>query len=319
MYFFKKIAGAVLLAFPLLTAVVPVSAQSSAPQSLRWVVPYPAAGGADFLARSLAGALSDTLGIAVQIDNLPGQALAPASALTQDNAATMVLLDNGRWSIAPLMGIAATEHLNDSFKPVTLIGRMPLILVVNPDSPFTTTQELVQAMKAKPGTFRFGSAGPGTPHHAAMELFNRAAGIEGKHIPSQGASPALINLLSGQTDALMIDPAAAAGMIRAGKVRPLAVANESRLSHLPDLPTLSEQGYPDVKAAALTGVVASVQMSDATVSSLNKTLTHLLEQPEIKRQLQAFGVEPMPGTPDQFLEAFKTDHAYWEALIKKEP
>lgn len=313
-----KIALSCLLAMPLSLVFSTAQAQSPTEAPLRWIIPYPAGGGTDFLARSLSGPLSDALRQPVNLENRAGET--PEGAIKEAIAAkpdgrTFVSADNGILGLIPFMQPGVSYDPETGLKPVSLMARFPLVLAVKPDSGFKTLDALVQAIKASPERYTFGSAGAGTPHHVAMALFNRQIGVTLSHVPSRGAAASVVSLLAGHVNVIMVDTAAAAGFIRSGKIRPLAVVHDQRLANLPDLPTLTEAGYPGVSMSALVGLFVPAQTPDAVAQALGAQVNALLKLPETVQKLQAFGIEPIAGSASDCAQAMTREREQGRAAV----
>ncbi|TPQ40146.1 MULTISPECIES: Bug family tripartite tricarboxylate transporter substrate binding protein [Cupriavidus] len=285
---------------------------------IRWVVPYAAGGGSDFLARTIGQGLSAKVGQPVVVDNKPGGNTAIGATETARAAAdgyTVLSADNGTLVFNPALYKTLSYQPKD-LAPVTLLGRFPMILVVGPGSTAHTVQEFIAQTKAKPGGINYGSAGAGSPHHLAMELLKVEAGLTMTHAPYRGAAPALSDVAAGQIPAMMVDFAAGAGFIKGGKVRPLAVANASRLPQLPDVPTFAEVGYKNVEAAALVGMVVPAATSPDVIATLNRQVVAALKEPGVNKRLVDFGVEPVGNSPQQFSDLLRSETARWQKLIR---
>lgn len=288
-------------------------------KAIRWIVPYAAGGGSDFLARTIGQGLSSKVGQPLVVDNKPGGNTAIGASETARAAAdgyTVLSADNGTLVFNPALYKTLPYNPVKDLAPVTLLGRFPMILVVGPGSPAKTAQEFIAQVKATPGGINYGSAGAGSPHHLAMELLKVEAHLNMTHAPYRGAAPALADVAAGQIPAMMVDYAAGAGFIKGGKVRPLAVANATRLPQLPDVPTFAEVGYKNVEAAALVGMVVPSATPPQVVATLNKQVVAAIKEPGINKKLVDFGVEPVGNTPAQFSDLLRTETARWTKLIR---
>ncbi|MET0964080.1 MAG: tripartite tricarboxylate transporter substrate binding protein [Noviherbaspirillum sp.] len=300
-------------------ASVSAHAQAYPEKAIRWLVPYPAGGGSDFLARTIGQAVSAQTGKPVIVDNKPGANTAIAASETARAAPdgyTILSADNGTMVFNSALYSKLSYNPQKDLTPVTLMGRFPMILVVGPASEAKDARDFVAMAKARPGTMNFGSAGAGSPHHLAMELLKVNAGLQMTHIPYKGAAPSLADLAGGQVSAMMVDLAAGAGFIKAGKIRALAVANASRLPQLPDVPTFAELGFKGVEAAALVGVVAPAGTPVDIINALQKQVAGAIEQPAIRQRLIDFGVEPVGSTPKQFADLIQSETVRWHKVIK---
>lgn len=308
-----------LLALPIL-APAGAAAQDYPSKPLRWIVPYAAGGGSDFLARTIGQALSERIGQPVVVDNKPGGNTAIGASETARSAPdgyTMLSADNGTLVFNPVLYKQLSYDPGKDLAPVSLMGKFPMILVVGPGSKATDVKTFIDEARGQQSGMNFASAGAGSPHHLAMELFKVETGLNNMvHVPYRGAAPALADLAAGQVPAMMVDMAAGAGFIKAGKVRPLAVANPTRLPQLPDVPTFAELGYKNVEAAALVGLVVPAKTSSAVVDALNKQLVAAINDPAVNKRLVDFGVEPVGDTPAEFNALLQRERARWHKLIQ---
>jgi tripartite-type tricarboxylate transporter receptor subunit TctC len=302
-----------------LVAAAGASAQTFPAKPIRWLVPYAAGGGSDFLARTVAQTLSTQVGQPVLVDNKPGGNTALAAAETARAPAdgyTVLSADNGTLVFNPALYKSLSYSPTKDLAPVTLMGKFPMILVVGANSGIATAKDFIAKAKAKPGDVSYASAGAGSPHHLAMELLKVEAGLFMVHVPYRGAAPALADVVGGQLPAMMVDLAAGAGFIKGGKVRALAVANPTRLPQLPDVPTFAELGYKNVEAAALVGVVVPSATPPEVVNTLNRQLVAAINEPSVRTRMVDFGVEPVANTPAQYAALLKSETARWHKLIR---
>ncbi|MDB5795768.1 MAG: tripartite tricarboxylate transporter receptor family protein [Noviherbaspirillum sp.] len=317
----KKLFAACLVALPALVASVPAHAQAYPAKPIRWLVPYPAGGGSDFLARTIGQALSEQVKQPVIIENKAGGNTAIAATETARSAPdghTILNADNGTMVFNSALYSKLTYNPEKDLTPVTLLGRFPMILVVGPASDAKDAKDFIAKAKARPGSVNYGSAGAGSPHHLAMELLEVNAKLNMVHIAYRGAAPSLNDLVGGQIPAMMVDLAAGAGFIKSGKVRPLAVANATRLPQLPDVPTFAEIGIRNVEAAALVGVVAPAGLPADVLNTLNKQLVAVINQPAVRQRLIDFGVEPVGNTPQEYAQLLQAETVRWHKLIKEQ-
>ena len=317
----KQFFAGCLLALPLLatTAATAADAPGTFTKPVRWLVPYAAGGGSDFLARTIGLTLSTQIGQPVLVDNKPGGNTAIAASETARSAPdgyTILSADNGTLVYNPALYKTLSYNPTKDLAPVTLMGRFPMILVVGPGMPVKDAKDFIAQVKAKQGGINYASAGAGSPHHLAMELLRVEAGLTMTHAPYRGAAPALADVAGGQVPAMMVDMAAGAGFIKGGKVRPLAVANATRLAQLPDVPTFAELGLKNVEAAALVGLVVPAATPADTVNALNKQVVAAINDPAVHKKLVDFGVEPVGNTPAQFAELLRNETVRWQKLIR---
>ena len=286
---------------------------------IRWIVPYPAGAGADIVARAIGTQLAVDAGQPVQIDNRAGgnTALgAVEAARAPADGYTVLSADNGTLVFNPALYRNLSYNPARDFAPVTLLGRLPMVLLVGPASGVRDARAFVEDARAFPGKISFASAGTGSPQHLAMELLERQAGLRMVHVPYRGAAPALADLAGGQLPAMMCDLAAANRFIQGGKARALAVANATRLPQLPAVPIFAELGMPRVEAAALMGLVVPVGTPPELVARLQQSVASAIHNPAVLRKLAESGVEPVGSTPAQFETLIGDETARWHPLIK---
>ncbi len=313
-----------LLSLSMLSAMTALAHAQTAnypAKTIRWLVPYPAGGGSDFLARTLSQQLSTQVKQSIVIDNKPGGNTAiAASELTRSapDGYTIMSADNGTLVFNSALYAKLSYNPEKDLTPVTLMGRFPMVLVVGPSSDAKDAKDFIAKAKAKPGSVNFGSAGAGSPHHLAMELLKVQAGLFMVHIPYKGAAPALSDLAGGQIPAMMVDLAAGNAFIKSGKIRALAVANPSRLPQLPDVPTFAELGIKNVEASAQVGIVAPSGTPPEVVNALQKQVAEAINQPVIRQKLIDFGIEPVANSPQQYADLIRSETVIWHKLIKRQ-
>jgi tripartite-type tricarboxylate transporter receptor subunit TctC len=295
-------------------------AQSYPTRPLRWVIPYAAGGGADALARVIAPALSRELGQPVVIENKPGAASSIAAsdvARSAPDGYTIFSADNGTLMYNPALFKKLPYDPVKDFAPVSLLGRLPTIFVVGPASQARDLKEVVQTVKDNPGKISFASAGTGSPHAMAMELFRTQAGLDMIHVPYRGGALSLQDVMAGQVPMTMTDYAGGGAIIRSGKVRPLAVANKTRLPQLPDVPTFAELGYPDVLAEAFGALVVPAATPLPIVERLQAAAQTAVADADVHRKLIEIGYEPVGGSAEQLRTMLQRDAPRWQKLIRE--
>jgi tripartite-type tricarboxylate transporter receptor subunit TctC len=294
-------------------------AQSYPDQPIRWVVPYPAGGGTDVLARTVAEAMRPALGQQILVDNRPGAATNIGGELVARAKAdgyTVMSADNAI--------LAFNEHLFSKlpFNPETdftyigAISRFPLALVVHPGFPAQNVKEFIAYAKANPAKLNYASPGNGSPHHLAMELFKNRTSTFITHIPYRGAAPALQDVMGGQVPCMFLDLAGGLPAMQAGKVRVLAIGSAKRAPSLPNVPTLAESGIPNVEVFAFQGLLGPAGLPDAVVARLNSELNKALVSPAVQKRAADFGMEVLPGTPQQFRALARAEALRWGPIIK---
>lgn len=295
-------------------------AQSASAKPLRWIVPYAAGGGQDFIARTVAPQLSTAIGRQVVVENKPGGngAIAAGDLLrSSPDGSAIMSIDNGHMVLNPILYKNLSYSPARDLMPVTGTGRIPLLIVAGPGAAQTAEEFLAQA-RQQPDKFAYASVGNGSPHHIAMELFKQRAGIRLVHVPYRGGAPALADVAGGQVPYLMADLAFSFGFIEAGKVRPLAVGTATRLPMLPRVPTFEEIGVKGAEAAAFTGVVVAAGTPAKTVAALSEAIANVLHDPAVAKKLRAASVEPFPLTPAQFTEMIDRERRIWGKVIEEQ-
>jgi tripartite-type tricarboxylate transporter receptor subunit TctC len=304
-------------------AVLPRAAGAQAPwptRPLRWIVPYAPGGGSDFLARTLAAAMAGPLGQAVQVDNRPGGATIPASEMAARAAPdgyTLLSADLTALVITPAMSSRLPYHPIRDFRPVAPIARFPFVLVVHPDLPVRTGPELVAYARANPGRLNFGSPGVGTPTHLATERFSRTAQVQITHVPYRGGAPAVQDMVAGVVQAMFIDYASGAPHIAAGRVRAIGIPAPQRLTLLPEVPTLAEQGLGGADIYSWQGVAVPAGTPDAIVARLQAELVKALDTEAVAARLRSISLEPYPGTGADLAALIDSETAIWAPLIRE--
>jgi tripartite-type tricarboxylate transporter receptor subunit TctC len=294
------------------------AAQAYPSRLLRIVVPFPPGGGVDTLGRIVAQKISPALDQPVVVENRAGatgiigtEAVARAAA----DGYTIVIGTPGPMTIAAAAGRKLGYDPLKDFASITMGVRLTPILVVAPNSPYKAVADLVAAAKAKPGSLTYASGGVGNSQHLAGELFKQMAGIDAVHLPYQGSAPAQTAVTAGQADFFFSDPSALQ-LVKAGRLRALAVSTEKRSAVLPAVPTVAESGLPGYVYFNWYSFTAPAQTPRAAIERLHKEITAALEAPEVREKLLALGMEPAPSSP-QALDAFmKRDLEQWAKTIR---
>jgi len=297
-----------------------IFAQAYPAKPVRWIVPYPAGGGSDFLARTVAAQMEKQLGQPMVVENRPGAATmigAEAAARSTADGYTLLSGDNGTFVFNTALYKKVPYDPVKDFTPIGLMARFPLIVVANPSTGFKTMKDLVDAAKMQPGKLSYASVGAGSPHHLAMELIKDRTGAYIVHIPYRGAAPAVQDVLGNQLPVMVIDTAVGLQHIRSGKLVALGVLSRQRLASLPNVPTLEEQGIRDTEVYAWQGMVVPAATPREVSARLTAELSRALATPEVSRKLQDFGLEPIPGNSEQMSAYTKSETARWHALIKQ--
>jgi tripartite-type tricarboxylate transporter receptor subunit TctC len=315
----RTLIAASLSALALGAIVLPAQAQDKWPSKpITYVVPFPAGGTTDILARLIGQKLGPALGTTVIIDNRPGAGGNIGSELVARAAPDGYTIMGGTissHSINASLYKLSYDPLK-SFAPITLIGTNANVLVVNPASPFKSVKELVAAAKAKPGSLSFASAGNGTSQHLSAELFKTMTSIDMVHIPYKGSAPAIQDVIGGQVP-LMFDTTVVAGpFIQSGKVRPLAVTSAKRVASLPDVPTMAEAGVPGYEVVSWQAMFAPAGTPSAIVQRLQTEVAAILKQPDVQERFAKLGVDPSGMAPQQLAEFQAAEIAKWAKVVK---
>ncbi len=284
------------------------------------LVPFPPGGGNDALARVVGEKMSHSLGQSVIIDNRVGGAGTIGTrfvAKSPPNGYTILLGFTGSLAINPtLFANAGIDPLKD-FEPIGRITALPLVLVVNSTSKFKTLGELIEYAKKNPGKLNYASSGNGTTIHLASEMLVSRAGIQLTHIPYRGTALAATDLLGGHVDMFISTVGVASGSIKTGKLRALAVVNPTRLEIFPEVPTMTELGFPGYSAMSLYGLVAPAGTPRPIIDRLNKALNDALALDDVRSNLAQDAGLPLPSTPEEYGQELKADAESWGAMVKK--
>src|SRR5450755_2677568 len=312
------ILSAICVAAAILTPA-PVAAQSAYPSKpIKIIAPVQPGGGVDLVARTIADRLGQALGQSIVVDNQSGGGGVVGSMVTARAAPdgyTLMVGYVGTHGTNPAVRKLPYDAIKD-FTPIAMVGGTPNILVVPPSLPVSTLKEFVQYVKANPGKLSYGSSGPGTLTHLAMEQLKVAADLDIQHVPYRGIGPAITDILGGQTQALFPGLAAALPHIKAGKMKPLAVTGLKRHPLLPDVPTFEELGYKGFDGVQWYGIVGPANIAPPIVKRLNEEINKLLASPDLRERLSSEALEPMPMSPEQFGQYMRDDIGKWSRLVK---
>jgi len=285
---------------------------------ITWIVPYGPGGGGDLSARILAQKLSEMMGQAIVVENRGG-----AGGVIGTNAGAKAAPDGYTWTMGSDPPFTINPHLMKlpfdpvkDFEPVSVILKLPLVLVINPALPAKNVQEFVALAKARPGSLTIGSSGSGSSGHLAAELLKTTAGVNLLHVPFKDQASALSEVMSGRVDATFSSIGSIRAYVEAGKLRAVGVATASRFEKLPDLPTIAEQGYPGFEAAAWQGLLVPAGTPKAVVATINARMSEALKVPDVARRLTDLGLVPVGGSPEDLVNLIKTDSAKWAKVIQ---
>ena len=286
---------------------------------IKIIVPTPAGGPVDAVARVLAHALSPLLGQGLIVDNRAGAGNTIGSkeaALADPDGYTLLFSSASGLVIAPMLHTQAGYDPITSYEPIALVAESSNILVVNPSVPAKSLQDLVAYAKANPGKVNFSSGGVGVLPHLIGEMFKARAGIDIVHVPYRGGGPSIADVMGGQVDLTFEGTSVLLPLIQAGKLRALAVTSAKRIPQLPDVPTMIESGYPGFSSTSWTGLLAPAKTPPEIIARLNAQVNAALTSPEITRALAAISSEPLGGQPQALTEVIKADVAKWAPIVK---
>lgn len=300
-------------------AAFSASAQAWPDRPVTLVVPFPAGGSTDQVARAVAPRLGDKLRQSFVVENKAGATGTIGAAVVQRAAAdgqTFLVTSLGPLVIVPhLIKNLPYDALKD-FDLITVAVQSPNVLVVPASSPHKSVADVVTHLKAHPGKMSFASAGHGSSDHLTAELFWQQTGTQGVHIPYKGGAPAHADLIGGQVDASFQNINAVIQHIRAGKMRALAVTSPRRSPVLPDLPTLAEAGVKNVEVASWQAIVAPKGLPPALRDKAHAAFVEALNDPRVREQFVSIGYEMVAGTPQQFAEFQRQEYARWKSVIE---
>ena len=310
---------ALLLALVATAATVTAQTQNFPNRPVKWVVGYPAGGGTDFLARSIAAQMSVQMGQQVVIDNKPGAGAiigADLTAKSPGDGYTVFTADNGVLVYNPALYKKLPYDPIKDFAPIGLMARAPLLIVAAPNADIKNARELLDALKKSPGKLSYASPGNGSPHHLAMELFKSRSGLFLVHVPYRGAAPAVQDVMGGQVPLMMIDTSSGMPHIKAGKLVPLAILSAKRIAQLPDVPTMVELGYKDVEAYAWQGLVVPASTPKDVQLKLNTEMQAALNNPAVRKKLFDAAWDPVPSDAGMMAAYTAAETQVWHKLIK---
>ena len=296
----------------------PASLTRAEGSTLRLVVPFTPGGSTDILARAIAPRLGQA-GQTVVVDNRPGAGGslgADLVARAEPDGNTLLMGHIGTLAVNVSIYPKLPYDPIKSFTPVAWVARVPNVLVVTAASGITSLKELVARAKASPGKLTYSSGGNGSAAHIAFEYLKLRTGIFMAHIPYRGTAPSVTDLLGGQIDATFTGAPAVLPHIRSGRLRALAVSSAQRLASLPDVPTVTESGYPGFEADQWYGVVAPAGTPEAVVARLNAAVNAALSAPEVVQQLAGEGALPMQTTPKAFGELIAREIPRWKEVVR---
>lgn len=289
-------------------------------RSIRMIVPWPAGGGTDIVARTVGQKMSENMGQQIVVDNRPGAAAIIGTELAAKAAPdgyTLLMGNIGPNSAnASLYKKLPYDSIRD-FAPVSLVASAPYIMVVHPSVPAKSVKEFIALAKARPGKINFGSGGTGSAPHLAAELLKMMARIELEHIPYKGGAAHTAALLAGEVDLTLNSPLEVLPHAKSGKLRALAVTTAKRSAVAPELPTMAEAGLPGYEFIVWWGVLAPARTPGDVVSKVYSEISKALEAPEVRQRFTNQGVEVIGSAPEEFAAFIKSEVAKWAKVVRE--
>jgi len=293
-------------------------AQDLRDKTIHVVVPFPPGGSADILARLIGQQATQVSGQRIVVENRPGAGTiigTEAVARAAPDGGTLLVMSNS-FVINGIVRASLPYDPMTSFEPVCFLVDSPQVLVVNETAPFRTLKELVDAATARPGELSYAAVGPATTQHIAGEMFKHAARINLTYVPYAGGAPAVTALVGGHVTTVLANYNEVMEQLRAGKLRPLAVASRERIKPLPDVPTFIEAGYRDFETSAFFGVVAPARTPPDTLAQLAAMLVSALKAPDVTAKLTAQGLEIIGTCGEDFRAHIRRQHEKYTRAIR---
>jgi tripartite-type tricarboxylate transporter receptor subunit TctC len=309
-----RLACASILLMPAAAA-----AQEFPTKPIKLIVPFPAGGPNDIIARAVGQRMSEIAGQPVTIDNRGGgggMLGTDAVAKAEPDGYTIAITSAGALAISASLQEKVLYDSTKDLAAVTLVATVPEMLVVATDVPAKNMADLVALAKSKPGKLNFASTGPGSMPHLAGELFRMTASIDIVHVPYRGAAPAMNDLLGQQIQMVFLDLPILLPQVQAGKIRPIAIGAKERHPIVKDVPTTAEAGYPDLLAENWYGMVAPAGTPAAVVARLNKLAVEAMQSPEVKEKLASQGAILSGNKPEEFAAYIKSEIAKWGKVVQ---
>jgi tripartite-type tricarboxylate transporter receptor subunit TctC len=311
------LARIAVLTFLLVTTVT--HAQNWPTRPVKFVVTQSAGGSIDIAARTIGQKLSETFGQQFLIDNRAGangMIGAELAARSAPDGYTFLMSSPSALAVNPFLYQKVPYDIARDFVPVTQTTSIAFLMVVNAASPHKSVQDVVAVARAKPESIRFGSAGSGNQSHLAPEMLAQAAGVKFLHVPYKGEAPAITDLLAGQIDMIIGTMPALLPHVRSGKLRAVAVTQPRRSNAVPDVPTMTESGFPAVHVTGWTAIVAPTGTPADVIKRLRDEVAKVLAAPEAREFLAKQGAEPVASTPEEFGAFMKAEASKWGAAVK---
>jgi tripartite-type tricarboxylate transporter receptor subunit TctC len=309
-----KAACAALTLFAAFTA----AAADYPSKTIKWVVPFPPGGAMDVMARALGDKLAQSMKQPVIIENRAGAGGVIGSGIVakaDPDGHTMMIVSIGH-AVNPSLYPKLNYDPAKDFEPVSLVGIVPNILVVNPSVKANSVKELIAQAKAEPGKLSYASAGTGTTVHLAAELFASMAGVDIMHVPYKGSSPAVTDLMGGQVNMMFDSVSSAKPYIESGKLKALAVTTSKRSSIFPNVPTMAEAGLKGYELSGWYAVFVPAKTPKPIVDRLNRELLKALKQPDVRQRFASIGAEVVGSSPDELGKYLQSETIRWAKVVQ---
>ncbi len=293
-------------------------AQSYPDKTIRLIVPYGSGGGVDVVARTVADYISNKMGKTVVVENRAGAGGNVGSGFvvkSEPDGYTLLVASNSNAvnnSLYKNMAYDASKDLT----PITLIGTVPMVLLVSPSVAAKSAIEVVSLARAKPGSLNVGSGGSGTGEHLAFEMFKRQNNIDAQHVPYRGGTAVYTDLMGGQIQLFFNNQLGASPYIRSGQLKAVGITGNQRSPQFPDLPTFAEQGFKDFKAFVWWGIMGPAGIPSTRLTEINKLFTTAIHSPEVRARLESLGAVPAGSSAAEFSSFFNNEISVWSTLIK---
>lgn len=296
-----------------------VDAQAYPSRPVRLMVPFPAGGGSDTMGRVVGAKLGERLGQQFVVENRPGAGGSIGADLVAKAAPdgyTLLLGSTSEVVQYPNVNPKIPYNPQRDFAPISLVGNVPLVLVVHPSLPVKSVKDVIALARSRPGEINFSSAGNGSTTHLAVELLVLTTGIKMTHVPYKGSPPAVTDLVAGQVQVGIPTMPAVLPFVKAGRLRALGVSTAKRAPVLPDVPTLQEAGVKGYDNALWTGILAPAGTPASALSRLHGEIVKVVQLPDVKDALAKQGAEPTSSTPEQFAAYIASELAKWARVVK---
>ena len=296
-----------------------VHAQDFPTKPIKLIVPFPPGGPNDIIARVVASKMQELIGQPVVIDNRGGAGGVigtDAVAKAEPDGHTIAITSAGALAISKSLQEKVPYDSLKDLKPVTLVAKVPELLVVANNVPASSMKELLALAKSRPGKMNFASTGPGSMPHLAGEMFRITADIDIVHVPYKGAAPAVNDIIGQQVEMVFLDIPVLLPQVQSGKVKPIAIGSRERAASLPDVPTTGEVGLPQIEAENWYGMVAPAATPPSVIARLHKVTAEALKAPEVKEKLASQGAILVGNTPEEFAAYIQSEIDKWAKVAK---